>query len=186
MIIISFDRPEFWLFLGCCVTSAIPLYDGVTSLVDYRPRVGESVSYETDPRFLLSLVSVYKSSLIFVVFGLFLVVKYLRTSIATLNMKLEKAEKNRMATQKQAEAASKQTLAMLDELNSLKTSENVKDNEKLNRQILMQKLEEAELKSKIIQENYVKLVEEYSLLEEKKEVATAKATGKKKESKKDK
>lgn len=117
--------------------------------------------------------------------------QYLSTSAAQLQVKLGKAELNRFATQKQAEAASKQTLAMLEELDALKDSRKSKGGgpdesaglsaDELKKKLTSteNRLEEAELKAKIIQENYVKLVDEYSQLEKQKETEPARTESKK-------
>ena len=176
-VVITFSslKPAFWLFLAAVIVSGASGFDGISSLLSYKPRVGEAVQYESDPRFLNALVLVLKAAMVFVTLFCFVVAQHLALQRAKLSEKVKKSELNRLATQKQAQAASKQTLAMLEELDKLKKgSETAKtegaeslDQDDLKKALKQtsERLEEAELKAKIIQENYVKLVEEYSSLE---------------------
>lgn len=183
-------KPTYWLFLGAAITAAVPGYEGFNVILRPAPvNAGKAYDFRADTAYMNALVDVLKLGLVLACFWAFAIVQQLSTQLALSKEKLSKAELNRLATQKQAVAASKQTLAMLDELESIKNNQKiVKLSESTNvedlKSALKQKeieLEETKLKCKIIQDNYVKLIEECSKLE-----AKVHNPGNKKESKKNK
>eukprot|EP00924_Labyrinthula_sp_SR-Ha-C_P004792 maker-scaffold_1-snap-gene-12.36-mRNA-1 protein AED:0.00 eAED:0.00 QI:46/1/1/1/1/1/2/21/212 len=153
-------RPWFWLFLFVCVTSLVPLYEGVSTIFNYKPTTG--LTEATDPSYLNATVNCYRSGLICVLYLILVIIQNFAISLAESKDKLRKSELNRLAIQKQAEAASQQSISLLEKVNNLEESVDEEGKKKI-----QSRIEELELKVKVTTENYVKALDECALLEKK-------------------
>mmetsp|Transcript_13355 Transcript_13355/g.16623 ORF Transcript_13355/g.16623 Transcript_13355/m.16623 type:complete len:214 (+) Transcript_13355:256-897(+) len=168
-------RPNFWLLLGSVVTSAVPFYDGISTLTKYKPRAGEAVAYETDPRYLQASIVTFRSLIVFLLLISFLIVQYVSTKLSETKIALEKLHLNRLATQKQAEAASKHSLQMMNEMDAMSKGAQpsvdrlTEENKKLKDHLQETKklMEDLEAKVKYNDTEHASLIEEMSKLQKK-------------------
>jgi len=173
-------RPNFWLFLGSVITSAVPLYENVAILLKYKPRAGESVAYETDPRYLTSSIVVLRSVIVFLLLIGFLAIQFVSTKLADTKVALEKLHLNRLATEKQAKAASQQSLKMLEEMEEMSkgakpevqklSKENVALKTKLSEMNAV--VENLNAKVKYNESEHTALIEEVSKLQKKLKISS--------------
>jgi len=114
-------RPGWMLLVAAASTSLVPFVENAKILYEYQPRnqLGGQ-AYETDPRWLASKLAIYRSIMVGIMLLCFSMCQSLCSRMVAAQAAEERMEKNLFATKKQAQAASDQSLKMLDEVEGLK------------------------------------------------------------------
>lgn len=138
-------QPDFLLFLGACITSALPLFESLQLLTSIQ----EKAIDQNHKEYQDSVTAAHKHGTVFLSLLAFLAIKFLSTKLALLKNKLHKMSLNQLAMKKQAESANEQTLKYLQDIDMLKRNDwvtsSIADTEKLKKL----KAENEQLKAKV-------------------------------------
>jgi len=113
-------KPSWILVLLSAATSLVPFLESAKLIYEYR-----SVGYESDPSWMAAQVGLYRSLVVGSLLFSFVLLQHTCSRLVSAMVKEERMAKNLFATQKQAKAASDQSLKMLDMIDKEGTDKNV-------------------------------------------------------------